>query len=164
MPMRAQDPAVLREVFSQFPQGVVLIAADIDGAPQGMIASTFTVGVSLHPPLVSVAVQHTSTTWPLLRSAPRLGISLIGDEHAHLTRQLASPQRERRFEGVDTLSDDEQALILPGAPAWMTTQIHDQFRAGDHDLILLDIIDLGITPGTDPMVFHRSSFKTLSEA
>lgn len=56
------QPAVLREVFSQFPQGVVLIGAEVDGIPQGMIASTFTVGISLNPPLVTVAVQHRSET------------------------------------------------------------------------------------------------------
>lgn len=155
-------PAVLREVFSQFPQGVVLIGAEVGGIPQGMIASTFTVGVSLNPPLVSVAVQHTSATWPRLRSAPRLGISLIGEEHVHLTRQLASTHRDQRFDGVDTQVDEQGALILPGSPAWMTTRIHDQVRAGDHDLILLEVLDLGITPGVEAMIFHHSSFKKLA--
>lgn len=155
------DPAALREVFSQFPQPVVLIGAEVDGVPQGMIASTFTVGISLDPPLVAVAAQHTSTTWPRLRPAPRLGVSLIGGGHAHLTRQLASTKRDSRFDGVDTRVDDEGALILPGSPAWMTTRIHDQVRAGDHDLILLEVLDLGVTPGAEAVVFHRSAFKRL---
>ena len=34
--------------------------------------SSFT-SVSLTPPLVSVCVAHTSTTWPLLRHRDRLG-------------------------------------------------------------------------------------------
>lgn len=156
------QPAVLREVFSQFPQGVVLIGAEVDGIPQGMIASTFTVGISLNPPLVTVAVQHSSETWPRLRPAPRLGISLIGKDHVHLTRQLASTHRDRRFDGVDIHIDDEGALILPGSPAWMTTRIYDQVRAGDHDLILLEVLGVGATAEAEAVVFHHSSFKKLA--
>lgn len=50
----------LREAYSHFPQGVVLLAAEVDGVRHGLLASTFTVGVSLTPPLVSVAVQRSS--------------------------------------------------------------------------------------------------------
>lgn len=159
---KSSGPAALREVFSNFPQAVVLIAAEVAGQPEGLIASTFTVGISLDPPLVAVAIQHTSSTWPRLSAAPRLGITLIGDAHAPLTRQLAGADRHHRFDGVDLHRDADGALTLPGAPAWMTTRIHDQIRAGDHDLILLEVLDLGTAPGVAPVIFHRSSFRKLA--
>ena len=68
----------LREAFSQFPQGMVLVAAEIDGVRHGLVASTFTVGVSLDPPLVSFAVQHSSRTWPSLREHGHLGVTMLG--------------------------------------------------------------------------------------
>lgn len=151
----------LREAFSHFPQGVVLVAAEIDGVRHGLLASTFTVGVSLDPPLVSVAVQHTSQTWPVLREHGRLGVSVLGLEQAHLARQLASKDRDRRFEGVDLHIDEAGALTLGSTPAWMTVQVHDQVRAGDHDIALLEVLSIGSQPEAEAMVFHRSEFKEL---
>lgn len=156
------DPLALREAFSHFPQGVVAVGAQIDGAPQALVASTFTVGVSLDPPLVSFAVQHTSQTWPRLRPAPALGVSVLGRDQFGLCRQLASKDRESRFAGVDYAVDDDGALTLPASPMWLATRIYDQVRAGDHDIVVLEITDVGSIPGAAGMVFHQSSFKELA--
>ena len=155
--------SALREAFSHFPQGVVLVAAEIDGVRHGLVASTFTVGVSLEPPLVSVAVQHSSRTWPLLREHGHLGVTVLGDRQRGVTRQLAGPDRERRFEGLDVKADEHGALVLQGAPAWMTVRVHDEVRAGDHDLALLEVLAIDSSPAAEAMVFHRSRFKGLVE-
>ncbi|MDR8018997.1 flavin reductase family protein [Nesterenkonia aerolata] len=159
---RTFDPLDLREAFSHFPQGVVAVGAQIDGAPQALVASTFTVGVSLEPPLVTFAVQHTSQTWPRLRSAPALGVSVMGRDQFGLCRQLASKDRASRFDGVDYAIDDAGALTLPASPMWLSTRIYDEVRAGDHDIVILEITDVGSIPGAAGMVFHQSSFKELA--
>ncbi|MEE1652028.1 flavin reductase family protein [Brachybacterium sp. J144] len=153
----------LREAFSHVPQGVVLVAAEIDGVRHGLVASTFTVGVSLDPPLVSVAVQHSSRTWPLLRAHGRLGVTVLGANQRGVTRQLAGPDRERRFDGLDVEVDEGGALVLRDAPAWMTVTLHDEMRAGDHDLALLEVLAVDSSPAAAAMVFHRSRFKGLVE-
>ncbi|GAA1490450.1 flavin reductase family protein [Brachybacterium sacelli] len=154
--------STLREAFSHFPQGVVLVAAEIDGVPHGLVASTFTVGVSLDPPLVALAVQHSSQTWPLLAERPGLGVSLLGRDQSGVARQLASTNRERRFAGVGVEVDGTGALTLEDAPATMTTQIYATTAAGDHDMVLLEVLTIDSVPGAHAMVFHRSAFKELS--
>ncbi len=71
------DAKALREAFSCFPSGVVAVCCLWGGEGDsttliGMAASSFTT-VSLDPPLVSVCVQNTSTTWPQIRTAPAIG-------------------------------------------------------------------------------------------
>lgn len=151
----------LREAFSHFPQGLVLVAAEIGGVRHGLIASTFTVGVSLDPPLVSLAVQHSSKTWPALHEHGYLGVTVLGSTQAPFASQLASTDRERRFDGVDVTVDPHGALTLQHAPAWMTVRVFDQMRAGDHDLVLLEVLSIDSVPGAEAMVFHRSRFKQL---
>ena len=68
---RDLDLETLRAAFGHHPSGVAALIAQVDGVPAVLIASSFTVGVSADPPLVSVAVQRTSTSWPLLRRARR---------------------------------------------------------------------------------------------
>jgi flavin reductase (DIM6/NTAB) family NADH-FMN oxidoreductase RutF len=61
----------LRQAFAAFPSGVVAVAAEVAGRPVGLAASSFT-SVSLDPPLVSVSIACSSTTWPVLRKAARI--------------------------------------------------------------------------------------------
>lgn len=154
------DSFALRHALAQFPQGIVAVGAEVDGAPEAIIASTFTVGVSLDPPLVTVAIQHSSSTWPKLeRSGGELGISVLGRDQNGLCRQLASKDRANRFTGVDfTLHGS--ALLLDGVPMWLRTRIYDQVRAGDHDIVVLEILDLGFTEDAPGLVFHQHEFKT----
>ena len=39
------DPQLLRQAFSHFPSGVAAFAAEVDGTLEGMVASSFSVGV-----------------------------------------------------------------------------------------------------------------------
>lgn len=155
----AVSPDALRETFSHFPQGVALIGAEVGGAPLGLVASTVTAGVSLNPPLVSVAVQSTSSTWPTLRSAPALGISLLGVHQSLLARQLASKDRAQRFAGIDPEITPDGALTIPDSPAYLWTRLYNEIEAGDHTVALLEILDAGSAADTEALVFHRSEFK-----
>lgn len=159
----AFEPLQLRQAFAEFPQGVVAIAAEVQpGHPEALVASTFTVGVSLEPPLVSFAVQHTSSTWPKIREgATSLGISVLGSEQNGLCRQIASKDRARRFDGVGFTTDDG-AVRIEGSPLWLKARIHSQFPAGDHDIVVLEVLDLETQADQVPgLVFHRSQFKSI---
>ncbi|MCF2588618.1 flavin reductase family protein [Brevibacterium sp. UCMA 11752] len=159
----AVSPDALRETFSHFPQGVALIGAEVDGTPLGLVASTVTAGVSLDPPLISVAVQTSSSTWPFLRTAPALGVSLFGTHQSPLARQLASKDRASRFAGIDPEVTADGALTIPGSPAHLWTRLYNEIEAGDHTVALLEILDADSAEdtdsGTEALVFHRSEFK-----
>jgi flavin reductase (DIM6/NTAB) family NADH-FMN oxidoreductase RutF len=90
-PQRTGDTltaGALRRAFAMFPSGVTAVCATVEGRPVGLAASSFT-SVSLDPPLVSVCIAHTSSTWPLLRAAGRVGVSVLAEGHASIARQLA---------------------------------------------------------------------------
>lgn len=59
--------------------------------------------------------------------------------------------------------DEQGALVLRGAPAWMTVRVHDEMQGGDHDLALLEVLEIDSTPAAPAMVFHRSRLKGLVE-
>jgi flavin reductase (DIM6/NTAB) family NADH-FMN oxidoreductase RutF len=155
----ALSQAQLRQVFAAFPTGVAAVAAVIDGEPAGLAASSF-VSVSLDPPLVSVCVAHTSTTWPTLRGAGRLGISVLGDHQEQASRQLSS-RAAKRFAGLDWRATGDGAVLLSEASAWFDCSLEQEIPAGDHDIVLLRVHDLGASE-VMPLVFHGSSYRQLT--
>ncbi len=156
---QAIDPAHLRRVFGAFPSGVTALAAFVDGRPVGMAASSFT-SVSLDPPLVSVCVARTSTTWPLLRGVARLGVSVLSAGQENAGRQLAARNVDR-FAGLGWGATPDGAVLLDGASAWLDCSTEQQVRAGDHDIVVLRVHDLDADSELAPLVFHASRFRRL---
>jgi flavin reductase (DIM6/NTAB) family NADH-FMN oxidoreductase RutF len=154
------DAAALRQVFGAFPTGVTALAAEVNGTPTGIAANSFT-SVSLDPPMVSVCVAHSSTTWPTLRTARRLGVSVLGVHQAHAARRLAGPN-ESRFHALEWRRTDEGAVVLEGVSAWLETSLAQEVPAGDHDIVVLNVHDLAVDPAIAPLVFHASRFRELA--
>lgn len=150
----------LRRVFARYPTGVAALAALVDGEPTGLAANSFT-SVSLEPPLVSVCVAHASTTWPRLRGAPRLGISVLSATQQHVSVQLAT-RAPNRFAGVPWRSTTGGAVLLTGAAAWFECSVSREVPAGDHDIVLLEIQDLAAVDEVAPLVFHDSGYRRLA--
>jgi flavin reductase (DIM6/NTAB) family NADH-FMN oxidoreductase RutF len=154
------DPQVLRAAFGAFPSGVVAVAAQVRGQLTGIAASSFT-SVSIDPPLVSFSVATTSNTWPVLREAAHLGVSVLADHHDVVCRKLAGPVDER-FTGLPFRSTEDGAVLLDEAVATFDCTIHQEIEAGDHLIVVLALHTVSDGGGTSPLVFHRSGFKKLS--
>ena len=153
------NPTSLREAFGHFPSGVIAIAAEVAGTRVGLAASTF-VPVSLEPPLVSFAVQNTSTTWPQLKDVPYLGISVLGESHDEAARMLAAKTGDR-FAGLQTVSTPTGAVFVEGTSVWLESSIEQLIPAGDHTIVILRVSDITVNPDVPPIVFHRSTFRRL---
>jgi len=153
------DPARLREAFGSFPSGVVAVAAEVDGALVGLAASSFT-SVSLDPPLVSVSLANSSKTWPDLRRAGRLGLTVLAEHHGQVCRQLAGPV-DLRFDDVPVTVTDAGAVTLDEGLARFDCSVYREVEAGDHTIVLLLLHGVEHAAGHDegaPLVFHRSAF------
>ena len=157
------DPVSLREAFGTFPTGVVAVAAEVDGQLLGLAASSFT-SVSLDPPLVSINLATTSKTWPDLRRASHLGLTVLANHHGPLCRQLAGPVDERFTDVAHTVTPEGAVIINDGLATFVTT-VYREVDAGDHVLVLLELhaVDHG-SQSLSPLVFHRSQFGSFAQA
>ncbi|WP_410631292.1 flavin reductase family protein [Amycolatopsis sp. cmx-4-83] len=147
----------LREAFGCFPSGVTAVCALIDGVPHGMAASSFT-SVSLAPPLVSLCIQRTSSTWPRLRDR-RLGLSVLAEGQDDACRRLSS--RGDRFRGIPWQPGPDGGVFITGSSALLECSLEEEVPAGDHLIALLRIHGLH-TAETPPLVFHGSRFRRLA--
>jgi flavin reductase (DIM6/NTAB) family NADH-FMN oxidoreductase RutF len=153
------DGRMLRDAFGTFPSGVVAVAGRVGGRLVGIAASSFT-SISLEPPLVSFSVARTSNTWPVLRDAGEVGVSVLADHHDTLCRQLAGPADER-FDGLALRTSPGGAVLLDEAVATFTCSLQQEVDAGDHVIVLLQVLGVVAESDRSPLVFHRSGFQRL---
>ena len=153
-PKTTLDGKALRKVFGHFPTGVAVVAAP---GPLAMVVTSFA-SVSLDPPLVSFCASRTSSTWPHIADAKSCSVNVLASDHGEMSRLLAS-RKENRFEGFSWKPSPSGAPILDGVVAWLDCSIVETRIAGDHDLVLLEVLSHGESPELEPLLFHRSGYR-----
>jgi flavin reductase (DIM6/NTAB) family NADH-FMN oxidoreductase RutF len=155
----ALDARALRDGFGKFPTGVVAVCArDAAGEPVGMAVSAF-MPVSLDPPLLSICLQKTSSTWPRLAALPTVGVSVMSRDQKEHAQRLASKEGDR-FAGIATAVLPSGAVVLDQSHAWFECEAQDTHDAGDHIIVVLRILQLSVeNDAEDPMVFFGSRFR-----
>ncbi|TQJ29997.1 flavin reductase family protein [Microbacterium sp. SLBN-146] len=159
-PRLSADPEHMRTAMGRFPSGVAAICAIVDGRPVGMVVSSFSAGVSHSPPMVMFSVQNSSSTWPQLSAAARLGVSVLGSDQSEACLQLASRSRDR-FEGLSLAASDQGAVLLDGATMWLECEVVSTTPAGDHQIIVMQVHGMGADPDRAPLVYHERRFHSL---
>ena len=154
-------PLNLRRGLGAFPTGAVAVTGRSGGVDEVMVSSSFAVGVSWEPALVSFAAQKSSRTWARLRNVDTLGVSLLAEEQHHLCRQLASRTGDR-LAGLELHRTGRGTPLLEGSSLWLETRLHAEVDAGDHTVVLMEV--LGFADHTDlhaPAALHHNAFTGL---
>jgi flavin reductase (DIM6/NTAB) family NADH-FMN oxidoreductase RutF len=154
------DKEALETAFAGFPSGVAALTAQVDGVPTGLVATSFTVGVSFEPPLVLFSIKNSSTTWPVLRTAARIGVSVLGHGHEDACLQLASRRRDR-FAGLTTETTDEGAIFIADSVMWLDCEISAEIPMGDHTIVVLAVMSLKHAADIEPLIYHGRAFRRL---
>lgn len=152
----------LRKAFSAFPSGVIALSGVINGEPLGMAASSYT-SVSLDPPLVSVCIRNESLTWIKLRTADTLGVSILSSTHDKTCRALASKDPELKKQ-IPWTTNGSSTVFVNDAASWLECSLYQEIDAGDHIIALLEIKRAYSNLLIEPLVFHRSGYRSLSTA
>ncbi len=154
------DEQRFKEALGRFATGVTVVAGIEDGRPVGFTCQSF-MSVSIDPPYVAVAPARTSTTWPRIARAGAFCVNVLSDAQAELSRGFARSGGDK-FAGVDWVpAPVTGAPVIGGSLAWIDCRVELVHDAGDHELILGRVHDLGVAEGT-PLLFYRSGFATLT--
>lgn len=156
----AFDTARFKDVMSRFATGVSIVSGIDDGRPVGFTCQSF-VSLSLDPPFVAVAPARTSTSWPRIARSGSFCVNVLHEDQAALCQGFAVSGGPK-FGGVDWRpAPGTGSPVIEGSLAWVDCRVELVHDAGDHELILGRVLDLGVGEGS-PLLFFRSQFATLS--
>ncbi|MFE2341313.1 flavin reductase family protein [Streptomyces sp. NPDC059431] len=156
---RSVDPAAFREVLGAFASGITVVAAVADGGrPAGLACQSFA-SLSLDPPLVLLCVGKGSSSWPKVRAAGRVGVSILAEEQRSVCEALGRPGEEK-FAGVDWEPSAHGAVRITGALATVDCALEAVHEAGDHYLVTARVLELTTRDGGSPLLYYRSAYAT----
>ena len=160
------DDLTFRTILRRFASGVTVITTADDRGPWGMTVNSFT-SVSLHPPLVLVAIDRRRRIVATLRRIGRYVVNILGEDQQDLSDCFAggpapgagggagtedgphSPGRDELC-GAAWHPGELGLPVLDDAIATLECTVIDVHAAGDHDLYVARV-ERATTNGSDPL-------------
>lgn len=158
-----QKAELFKQVMSSFPTGVTIVTGvGASGVPVGFTANAVA-SVSLNPLLVLVCADRGSASLPVLLESGRFGLSVLGEQDKDIAKRFAEEQRDQRFQDLDLEPTPIGPPILANALAWVSCTIWKSVEAGDHLILIGEVVDAGLGSGGRPLVFFRRAYGTVAD-
>jgi flavin reductase (DIM6/NTAB) family NADH-FMN oxidoreductase RutF len=158
-PLETIDSTLFRCVCGRFPTGVTVITArDAEGHPHGVTISSFT-SLSLKPHLVMVCIDLRNGVLGHFLESTHFAINILAEHQEEHSRRFASTS-ESRFHGIDWREAESGAPLLDGALAHLECATTRWFEAGDHVVLIGEVLRAGYREGK-PLIYFASQYATL---
>jgi flavin reductase (DIM6/NTAB) family NADH-FMN oxidoreductase RutF len=152
------DPAQFRQLLGRFATGVSVLTARGEDGPVGMTASSVA-SVSLHPPLLLVAVDHANDMHEAMVTGSHFAINILAAEQEGLARRFAE-DATNRFDGVGYRENRHGVALIDGALAHVECAKQAAVPGGDHT-VFLGLVTGGEVTDRQPLLYYRSGYASL---
>lgn len=156
------SPDLLRSTFRRHAAGVAVITASGARGPVGFTATSLT-SVSADPPMVSFGIGTGASSWPVVAEAEYVGVHILGEHQGDLAATFARSGADRFGATTAWSSGPEGVPVLDGVLAWLVCRIVGRVPAGDHRIVLAEVV-LGDPAGAGrPLLYHQGRFTALRD-
>ncbi|MEU6377069.1 flavin reductase family protein [Streptomyces sp. NPDC046909] len=156
------SPDLLRSVFRRHAAGVAVITARGERGPVGFTATSLT-SVSAEPPLLSFGVGTGASSWPAISETEHIGVHILGEHQQELAATFARSGADRFGAPTAWREGPEGVPVLDDVLAWLVCRIVARVPAGDHRIVLAEVL-LGDPAGPGrPLLYHQGRFGGLRD-
>jgi flavin reductase (DIM6/NTAB) family NADH-FMN oxidoreductase RutF/pimeloyl-ACP methyl ester carboxylesterase len=149
------DRMAFRKALGVFLTGVTVVASSQeDGQPRGFTANSFT-SVSLDPPLVSVCIAKTASSYPIFAAARHFSVNILAETQADVSSLFATRSADK-FAKTVWRSGPAGSPILADVAAWFDCRRHDVVEAGDHIILIGEVVGFDHSPA-NPLGYCRGA-------
>jgi flavin reductase len=160
----AVDVSAFRQAMGSFPTGVTVVTvASGDGDMHGVTVNSFS-SVSLDLMLVLVCLNESSRALGFIERAGAFGVNVLSAGQYDVARWFADPHRpagSAMFDGVPLEPGATGCPILANATASFDCRLRQSYRAGDHLILLGEVVALIHRPHLEPLIFHAGTYESL---
>lgn len=156
----AADTLALRTALGQFATGVCIVAAPPvagEAHPFAITVNSFA-SVSLDPPMVLWSVQKDSTTYDLWLETRYFAISVLSDAQGPICEHYAVRGNHPMTDAGEYVLSPNGSPLIPGAVATFDCRVNALHDAGDHKIIVADVLGHTHDASRQPLIYVRGGF------
>lgn len=152
-----------RDVMGRFATGVSVMTTAHGDIRHGMTANAVA-SVSLDPLLALACVEREKNMRDLVHASGIFALSFLHETDEGVAVHFADPYRPRgaeQFREIECHTAVTGAPILSTAIAYVDCEVHSTFEAGDHEIVVGEVVGLGLGDPADPLLFFRGAYRTI---
>lgn len=145
----------LRDAMGNLSTGLTVVTTSSGGVPHGTTLSAV-MSLSMDPPMVLLSLSRTSSLLARLQRGGQFGINVLAAHHDQVAIRFSRDLHDRF---AHLAWNDEGAPRLADAHAWVLAEVSSTVPAGDHVLVLGDVISAEASTGR-PLTYWQGTFGT----
>lgn len=152
----------ITSAMSRLKLGVYVVTASHEGQNNGMTAAWVT-QASISPPMVVVSIAPSRYTMELIRGAGAFGLSVLpegerGIELGRLFGRSSGRDHDKLAEVGWTYATKQGTPRLKEATAWMDCKLVNEFVAGDHILVVGELVASGCESEKETLTYRTTDY------
>lgn len=153
--MESEPEQAFRRAMGAFATGVSVVSAARNGGRMSGITVNSLTSVSLAPPLLLWCLGDQSERYDVFADAQMWGVTVLGADDEALARRFARAETETIEAGEAELRAG--APLLHAGVAHFVCRTHDRRVAGDHLIIIGEVLEARVKPGA-ALTFFRGRY------
>lgn len=155
------DASAYRQVAGRLATGVTVLSTVGVNRHEVMTANAV-VSVSLDPVLLLVSVQISSRWGTAAREAGFFAVNVLSEHQEELSRWCSSSERHEQPEEIlrhpTRIGPATGSLLFEQSLASFECALRAVHRAGDHDLMVGEVLDMSVRDAGRPLLFFQSEY------
>jgi flavin reductase (DIM6/NTAB) family NADH-FMN oxidoreductase RutF len=154
------DEAAKKAVLRLFSYGLFAVTAN-DGAVESGMTANWLTQVSFEPPLVAVAVEQDARTLQLIRASRHFAVNVLASGQRELAGLLGRRSRNvpDKLQQTAYRRGETGAPLLEAALGYVECRLEDEVPAGDHVLLIGEVIAAGLREAGEPLTLRETGFR-----
>lgn len=155
------NEAAKKTVLRHFPYGLYGITVMSEGDDHAMTANWVS-QAAFEPPMVVVAIENDAKSLPMIRDARAFAVNVLAAGQRELAAQLGRSSRKVPYKltGIPTKPGPVTgAPLLTDALGWLECRLVATMPAGDHTLVLGEVVEAGIEREGEPLTLSATGMK-----
>ncbi len=148
---------VVKAAHRNYPTGVTVITAMVDGVPYGLAVNAFS-SVSLDPPTILFCVNESSKTHIHLVACDHVGVNVLAHHQADVAGVFATSGGDK-FSQIEWETGTMGVPVIKEAAAQFEMRVDQKHKVGTHTVFIGEVVDVRIGEH-EPLVYWRG--KTIS--
>ncbi len=153
------DPQVKKQALRMFTYGLYVLTCR-KGSENHAATITWVSQVSFTPPMISVCLENQSMAFSFTKEDKTFALNILGKGQKEIAAKFFKhPQTEaNKIGGIEFETKTTGAPLLIPAPAFLECKIIHMVPAGDHTIVVAEIIEAGVRRQEESLVLATTGW------